>query len=135
MDSAKTKTIRRQVLIPASPEQVYAALVNARKHTACTGSTATGVARVGARFTAWDGYISGTHLTLEKGKRIIQEWQTTEWPEGSPPSLLELTLKAKGKGTELTMVHSKVPADHAAKYAKGWKEFYWSPLKRYFRDG
>jgi uncharacterized protein YndB with AHSA1/START domain len=134
MDSAKTKIIRQKVLISAKPEQVYDALVNAKKHSTFTGSTATGAARVGARFTAWDGYISGTYLALEKGKRITQKWQTTEWPEGSAPSLLDLILKSKGKGTELTMVHSQVPAEQAAAYAKGWKEFYWSPLKRFFTD-
>ena len=71
------------------------------------------------------------YLELEKGKKILQEWTTTEWPEGYPPSLLELTLKAKGKKTELTMVHSKVPQDQVEYYAEGWKEFYWEPLKKY----
>jgi len=62
----------------------------------------------------------------------VHEWTTTEWPAGYPPSILELTLKPKGKGTELTMVHSKVPAEQVDYYAEGWKEFYWAPMKKYF---
>jgi uncharacterized protein YndB with AHSA1/START domain len=59
---------------------------------------------------AWDGYISGKNIELVKGKKIVQEW-TTEWPAGYPPSRLEFTLTVKGGGTQLKMVHSRVPAD------------------------
>jgi hypothetical protein len=59
-----TRTIRQRVAIPAPPTNVYAALVNAKKHAAFTAAEASGAARVGARFTAWDGYISGKHLNL-----------------------------------------------------------------------
>ena len=71
-------------------------------------------------------------IELEKGKKIVQEWKTTEWPKGYPPSIVELTLKPKGTKTELTMIHSKVPAEQAKSYEDGWKEFYWEPLKKYF---
>jgi hypothetical protein len=46
---------------------------------------------------------------------------------------VELTLKVKGNKTELTMVHSSVPAEQAKEYAQGWKDYYWEPLKEYFR--
>jgi len=111
---------------------VYEAYVNPKKHAAFTGQGATGTPKVGGRFTAGDGYSKGKYLELEKGKRIVQEWSTTEWPEGYPPSVLELTLKAKGNRTELTMVQSKVPEEQVDYYAEGWKEFYWEPLKKYF---
>ncbi len=130
----KSGTIRQTALIDASPLEVYEAFVDPKKHAAFTGQSATGAPRVGGKFTAGDGYIMGKHLELERGKRILQEWTTSEWPEGSPPSLLELTLKAKGKKTELTMVHSKVPEDQVDYYAEGWKEWYWGPLKKYFAD-
>lgn len=38
----------------------------------------------------------------------------------------------KGDGTELTLVHTKVPAEQADLYREGWKEYYWKPLQRYF---
>jgi len=128
----KLGTIKQVVLIDAKPEEVYEAYVNPKKHAAFTGQSAAGAPKVGEKFSAGDGYISAKHLKLEKGKRILQEWTTTEWPEGYPPSLLELKLKAKGKKTELTMVHSKVPEEQVDYYAEGWKEFYWKPLKEHF---
>lgn len=128
----KNKTIQQKVVVPAMPAEVYEAFVDAKKHSAFTSSKATCDARVGGEFTAWDGYISGKNLLLEEGKRIVQEWTTTEWPAGFPPSRLELTFKKVTGGTEILMVHSGVPAELADDIAEGWKEFYWEPLKKYF---
>ena len=127
--------IRQTVLIDAGPAEVFEAYVDPKKHAAFTGQSATGSPRVGGKFTAGDGYISGKYLELEKGKRILHEWTTTEWPAGYPPSILELRLKAKGKKTELTMLHVKVPKEQVEYYTEGWKEFYWTPLKKYFARG
>ena len=88
---------------------------------------------VGGKFTAWDGYIFGTFLELEEGKRVVQEWSSTDFPEGYPPSKLELTFREVPKGTEIVMVHSSVPKDQEAETAEGWTEFYWDPLKQYFK--
>jgi uncharacterized protein YndB with AHSA1/START domain len=129
----KTKTIKQKVIIPATPKEVYEALMDPKKHSAFTGSNATGDPRVGGKFTAWDGYISGRNLELDRGKRIVQEWITTEWPDGYPTSRLELTLKKVKEGTELSMVHSEVPAEQADDYEQGWFDSYWNPLRKYFK--
>jgi activator of HSP90 ATPase len=129
----KVTTIKQKIIVQAEPEAVYDAFVDAKKHTAFTGSKATIEAKVGGKFTAWDGYISGKNLELEKGKRIVQEWINTDWPEGYPPSRLELTFKKVKSGTEISMVHSDVPADQADDLEEGWTEFYWKPIKEYFK--
>lgn len=128
----KTATITQKVIIPASPEEVYDAFIDPKKHTAFTGAEAICDPRIGGEFTAWDGYITGKNLELEKGKRIVQEWSTTEWPEGYPPSRLELTFVKVKDGTELTMVHSKVPKEQVDEYKQGWIDNYWDLLKEYF---
>lgn len=128
-----TKTIRQKELISARPEEVYDALVNAKIHTEFTGSKATCDPRVGGNFMAWDGYISGRNLELERGRKLVQEWETTEWPEGYPPSMVEFTFKKAKGGTELTLLHSKVPAEQGDSYRQGWIDFYWKPLKQYFK--
>jgi len=81
----KVKTIEQEIIVPATPVEVYAAFMDAKKHSAFTGSRATCDPRVGGEFTAWGGYISGKNLELEQGKRIVQEWVTTDWPEEYPP--------------------------------------------------
>ena len=124
--------IEQTIFIKASPNEVYDALLNARKHTAFTGSQATTSAKVGAEFTAWDGYILGKNLALVRGQKIVQEWETTEWPEGYPRSRLEFTLTPRKEGTQLKMVHSQVPAEQVEEYRTGWHTAYWGPLKEYF---
>lgn len=129
----KTETIRQKVLVSATPSEVYEAFIDPKKHSEFTGSKATGNPKVGGRFTAWDGYITGKNLELNPSERILQEWQTTEWPEKQLPSKLELTFKKAKNGTEVIMVQTDVPADQAAELAQGWIEFYWEPLKGYFK--
>ena len=130
--SLKVGSIRQTVFVKADPVEVYEALVDPGKHSEFTGSPASGSRRVGGLFTAWDGYITAKNIELEKGKRIVQDWKTSEWPEGYPPSRLEITLAAKKNGTQLTMNQSRVPAEQVEKYRGGWVESYWDPLKEYF---
>ncbi len=128
----KTATIRQKTFVLAPPAEVYDAFLDGKKHSAFTGAKATCVRRVGGKFTAWDGYISGKNLKFVSGKRIIQEWQTTGWPKGYKPSLLEFTFKPKNGGTEVQMIQKNVPKSQAASYKQGWIDHYWKPLKKYF---
>ncbi len=130
----KTKVITQKVTLPATPAEVYDAFMDARTHAAFTGGKATCDPKVGGKISAWDGYITGKNLKLVEGKRIVQEWITSDWIEGYPPSTLDLTFTKKGIGTELKMVHSDVPATMAASFADGWKEHYWTHLKKFFRE-
>ena len=112
----EVSTITQKVTIPKiSPKEVYEAYVDPKKHSEFTDSNATGKPVVGGKFTAWDGYIFGTFLELEEGKRVVQEWKSTDFPEDYPPSKLELIFRAVPKGTEIIMVHSNVPKDQEAR--------------------
>jgi activator of HSP90 ATPase len=128
----KKSTITQKVIVPATPDEVYNVFMDPKKHSEFTGSRAEGKSIVGGEFTAWDGYIHAKILELEKGKKIVQEWVTTEWPKDFPPSKLELTFKDLGGKTEITMVHSDVPLSQEADLKQGWIDFYWKPLTDYF---
>jgi activator of HSP90 ATPase len=130
----QVKTIKQKVVIPASPQEVYDAYVDPKKHSAFTESKATGKAVVGGKFTAWDGYIFGKYLELDDGKRVVQEWTSTDFPKGYGPSKLELCFNKIAGGTEIAMVHSNVPEELAGETAGGWTEWYWDPLKKYFSE-
>ena len=130
----KSRIIKQKVIIPASPKEVYDAYTDPKKHSAFTESKATGKPVVGGKFTAWDGYIFGKYLELDDGKRVVQEWSSTDFPQGYGPSRLELCFNKVPKGTELLMVHSNVPEELADEAADGWVEWYWDPLKKYFSE-
>lgn len=129
----KFTIIKQKTTIPATPEQVYEAFTNPKKHTDFTGSKATGKPIIGGKFTTWEGYSFGKYLDLEKPRLIVQEWTTTDWPDNYPPSKLELTLKEIPEGTELTLIQTNVPAEQKNELTDGWTEFYWKPLQKYFK--
>jgi len=125
-------TINQTVTIPASPKEVYNAYVDPELHTTFTQAKATGKPVVGGKFTAWDNYILGKYRVLEDGKRVVQDWMTTDWEEGYGASKLELTFKAVPEGTEITLLHTDIPKAQEYEIAEGWTEYYWKPLTEYF---
>jgi activator of HSP90 ATPase len=120
------------IVLKAEPEKIFRAWLSTDGHAAMTGSPARVEPRVGGTFTAWDGYISGKTLELKPYTRILQAWRTTEFPDGSPDSRVEVLLEAVEGGTKLTLVHSNMPEGQADSYKKGWEEFYFEPMKKYF---
>jgi uncharacterized protein YndB with AHSA1/START domain len=124
--------IRLVTILPATPEDLYDTWLSSLGHTAMTGAPATTEARIGARHTAWDGYISGEHVELEPARRILQTWRTTEFPESAPDSLLEIVLTEDGDGTRLTLIQNGIPDGQGEKYHEGWQDHYFAPMYAYF---
>lgn len=125
--------IRISDVLPAKPDVVYAAWIDAAQHAKMTGSPATGEAKVGADFTAWDGYISGRIVALEPNVRIVQVWRTTEFTEDDADSRLEILFEEDPEGTKLTLVHSDLPEGSGGSYEQGWSEHYIEPMRAHFR--
>jgi len=119
------------VKLPAAPEIVYKALTHSERHEAFTGAAAYFPAQLGEEMSAYGGYITGKVLGLFPGRGFVQTWRTTEWPVGSEDSRLEIILEPAGKGTRLTMIHSRLPLEFAPIYARGWRVHYWKPLRQY----
>ena len=119
-------------VILATPEQIYQAWLSTKGHSAMTGSPAEVEARVKGKFSAWDGYIFGETLELKPNQRIVQAWRTTEFPEGSPDSRVEINLEAVKGGTKITIHHSNIPKGQAEDYKQGWQDFYFKPMREYF---
>ena len=121
--------------LPATPDQVFTAWMSSEGHAAMTGSSAAVENQIGGEYSAWDGYISGSTLELEPPKRIVQSWRTTEFPEASPDSRLEVLLEATGSGCRITLVHTDIPAGQGEMYAEGWQDYYFTPMQAYFEAG
>lgn len=126
-----TKTIRQQVLLPAAPKKVYAALMEEKQHAAFTEGAAKISKKVGGAFSCYDGYITGLNVELVPGQRIVQAWRSQDWPAGTF-SLVTFALKAAAGGkTKLTFTHLGVPASDYKDKSEGWRTYYWAPLKKF----
>jgi activator of HSP90 ATPase len=117
---------------PVIPEKLYNAWLSSKEHTSFTGDMAEVSKVLNKIFTAGNGYISGKNLILEPYKRIVQSWRATDFPDKHPDSFIELTFEPKKTGTKLTLKHSGIPEGMGKDYKKGWKEFYFEPMKEYF---
>lgn len=71
--------------IPATPREIYDTWLSSKGHRAMTdGAIARMSLKRGAKFTAWNGYITGRNLTLVPGRRIVQSWRTTKFTKTIP---------------------------------------------------
>ncbi len=127
----QTHSIKQKAIIHATPEEFYEAFTNAKKYSEFTGDKFKGIVKVGEKFTVYD--ISGKFLEIEKDKKIVEEWVNSRWPKGSEPSKVELTFKTIPKGTEITLIQSKIPLEIKEDYLlDGWTEYFWNRLTKYF---
>lgn len=127
------KTIHQEVEFDVPPDQVYAALMETKQHTAFTNNGAAKISqKVGGAFSAHGGYVSGINLELIPGKRIVQAWRAKNWPEGIY-SIVHFAFNKQGKGTKLVFDHTAFPDEHTEHLSQGWYDMYWSKMTDYFK--
>ena len=120
------------VFLPVNPEKAYQDWLDSTAHSNFTGSPAEIKPEVNGEFFAWEGYIRGKTLELTPGKRIRQSWRTSDFPFDSPDSILEVLFEPIQEGTRLTLIHTIIPESQADDYEKGWEDYYFQPMKKYY---
>lgn len=117
--------------LPVPSSVVFDSWLHSASHTKMTGSPAVVSKDVGGKFSAWDGYITGTYLEIDPKDRILMTWRTTDFAEKTPDSLVEIKFKDTLKGCIIYLHHSHLN-NAGAKYKQGWEEYYFEPMERYF---
>lgn len=125
------KTIKQKVKFKAPPKEIFDLLADGKKHAAFTGEKAVISKKVGGAFSHYSGYIKGINVDLQPGKRLVLAWRGSDFPEGVFSMATFLLNKTADGGTELILIHRGVPKDLIPGIEKGWKEFYWEPMKDY----
>ncbi len=129
----KTKTIKQTAVFKASPLEVYEALMDSKKHAKLTGEPAKISQKEGGAFSTYSGYATGKNIKLTPGKIIVQEWRASDWPE-KHYSEISFEFKKEGKNTKMTFVQKGIPAEKCEDIKKGWKDYYWEPMKKMLED-
>src|SRR5450755_2775875 len=86
-----TPPIIQSVKLDTSPLELYRTYINSKLHTAMTGMPAKINGKVGAKWSAFGGSISGGNLMLVPGKMIVQAWRSTYFKKTDPDSILVMT--------------------------------------------
>jgi uncharacterized protein YndB with AHSA1/START domain len=117
---------------PIKPETLFDALLDSSQHSAMTGADAQISDQTGAPFSASDGYIRGVNLELERPRRIVQAWRTSDFRDQDADSRVEWLLRpAKDGGTDLCLRHTGLPDGTHLEYQQGWMEYYFTPMQEY----
>jgi activator of HSP90 ATPase len=115
------------------PSRIFSDYLSSEGHSALTGGAEAAVnPQRGESFSAWDGYITGKNLAIERPNRILQSWRTSEFEAHHADSLLEITLEEEGSGTKLCLTHTNCPEDQEDNYRQGWVDHYFTPMKAYY---
>ncbi len=119
-------------VFPVQAKVLYDAWLSSEEHTNFTGINAEINPKLGGKFQAGDGYMTGRNLQLQPYGRIVQSWRTTEFPETALDSTVEILLQKVDGGTKFTLIHSGIPPGDEQKYEDGWRKYYINPMKEYF---
>jgi activator of HSP90 ATPase len=119
-------------VLPVDASTIYRDWMSSKGHTLFTGGAAKIDPTIGGKHSAWDGYIWGENLELEIGKRIVQSWTTSNFPDGAEPSKIEVKLETVPEGCKLTLIHTNLPEGQGKEYEQGWQEHYFTPMMDYY---
>jgi uncharacterized protein YndB with AHSA1/START domain len=122
---------KKYFVIPAPPEEVYAALTFEPTIELWTGSPAQFTPEVDAEFSMWDESIVGKLLRLEPGVLIQQEWYFGALEE---PSVVTMKFHADKKGTSLEVHHINIPDEAYDDIKDGWINVYMKDLRDFYTE-
>ena len=129
------KIITQSVRFNASPESLFDAYLDSRKHSAIVGSKVSISKAVGGRFAAFNGMLSGKNLLIIRKKLVVQAWRSRSWKKTDPDSVLILMFCKAGRGARIDLVHVNVPKHDLRGVTRGWHRYYWKPWLEYLKRG
>jgi uncharacterized protein YndB with AHSA1/START domain len=138
-----SEAIHQEVTFDASRQRVYAALTETKQFDGVTrlsdgkqllsapGAKPTAISEtVGGPFVLFGGSITGRHLDLKPGERLVQAWRAASWKPGEY-SVVTFVLLDDGSKTRLVFGHRGFPEGTGSHLASGWHAHYWDPLAKY----
>ncbi len=130
-----TPVIQQRVEFKASPARLFRLYLDSKQHSAATRAKAVVSKKVGGKFSAFDGMITGTNLAIVPNRMIVQSWRAKHWKKTDLDSILVLTFSRTRQGTQLDLVHASVPEHDHEGVSKGWEKYYWTPWRAYLAKG
>ena len=122
---------KKYFILPAPPEEVYAALTFEPTIELWTGAPAQFQSVPDTEFSLWDDSIIGKNLAFDPGKMIKQEWY---FGQQDQPSIVTIKLHPDKKGTSMEVVHSNIPPEAYEEIVDGWVNVYFRDLQDFYNE-
>lgn len=130
-----TTNIKLHTTLFCPPDVAYKAWLDSKIHGEMVDGDAKIDPVVGGSFSIWGDAIVGKTVLLDpKEHHIVQDWryELDGWPKNFM-SRLEISFTPyKDSQTKLELVQTDIPDELAEEVAKGWKDYYFTPMQKYF---
>jgi activator of HSP90 ATPase len=126
-----TRAIQQSITLKASPEELFDAFLDSKKHSALTGAPAKISKKPGGAFHAFGGAILGRTLMIVPKRMIVQAWRAAHWKATDPDSILVVQFSKAAGGGRIDIAHVNVPSHDHKGVTNGWPKYYWKPWKAY----
>jgi activator of HSP90 ATPase len=123
------KSYKKYFIVPATPGEVYLALTNPLTIQLWTGTPAVMSTEPDSSFSLWDDSITGTNISFEKDKKIVQHW---DFGDQSEPSVVTIKLHDHPKGTSVELHHTNIPDEAWSEITEGWEDTYFASLIEFY---
>ncbi len=121
---------KKYFIIPAPPEEVYAALTFKPTIELWTGSPAVFQKVANTEFSLWDESIVGKNIQFIEGRQLDQVWYFGDDHE-SPVSI---KLHSHKKGTSMEISQTNIPDEAYEDITNGWEQVYVKSLMDFYRE-
>ena len=122
--SSTTKSIKMKLGFDSSPDLMYQCLMDDQRLSFFTQSAAQMERKEGGRFSLFGGQITGTNVTLEENKKIVQKWRFESWP-ANHYSTVTIQLTPGDRCTNVSLEQTGVPSSDYERTRGGWEQFFW----------
>ena len=121
---------KKYFIIPAEPEEIFAALTFKPSIELWTGSPAVFEKKENTEFSLWDDSIVGKNVAFIEGKQIDQIWFFGAGHE-SPVSI---KLHPHKKGTSMEIIQTNIPEEAFEDISDGWENVYIDSLIEFYTE-
>ena len=125
------KDFKKYYIIPASPEDVFAALTNPATLQLWTGERAEMSLEPGSEFSLWEDSIVGKNIAFEENRKLVQEWYFGEQAE---LSVVTIVLHPHKHGTSVELRHTNIPDQDFDDIIEGWDTSYFGALQDFYSE-
>lgn len=130
-----TPAIQQRVKFNTSPARLFNLYMDSEQHSAATGFKAMVSKKVGGKFSAFGGTITGKMVAIVPNRMIVQAWRAEHWKKTDLDSMLVLEFSKIKEGAQIDLVHVNVPEHDHDGVKRGWTKYYWKPWRAFLAQG